>query len=204
MQPTPRTARVSSYVFLFFFNHFTVWNATQENDMYTDEKNFDFEIFTSKGTKGCGEIRDCLTSTTAKKHSLRFGVDFRIDLAGGMVRSIDWGWILGRDPPRRRNSCRGSSDSGGPRRAEWSELSSAIFSLEPKYPRTPLLTRSPRSSAPCCFPRSFVFVSLIHYGVYYRRGEEYGVIKGSLKVELISLLLSLYVFTIVRFFFLEF
>lgn len=55
--------------------------------MYTDEKNFDFEIFTSKGTKGCGEIRDCLTFTTAKKHSLRFGVD--PDRPGGGDGSID-------------------------------------------------------------------------------------------------------------------
>lgn len=47
------------------------------------------------------------------------GVDFRIDLARG-PGSIDrfrMAGSFGRDPPRR-NSCRGSSDSGGPRRAE--------------------------------------------------------------------------------------
>lgn len=83
------------------------------------------------------------------------GVDFRIDLARG-PGSIDrfrMAGSFGRDPPRR-NSCRGSSDSGGPRRAEWSELSSAIFSLEPRA-RVRLFSRDRHvPNAPCCFPQS--------------------------------------------------
>lgn len=146
MQPAPRTARILSYIFSFFFNHFTVWNATRENDIYIYIRIRRSSISKfSRGRERCGEKRcDCFTSTTRRSTHFDSGSISGSTRRGGWFdRSIEDGWILGRDPPRR-NSCRGSSDSGGPRRAEWSELSSAIFSLEPS-PRTPLLTRSPRS-----------------------------------------------------------
>lgn len=81
----------------------------------------DFEMFASKGTMW--RENDLLYfhyGVAEEALTLNFGgVDFRIDLARG-PGSIDrfrMAGSFGRDPPRR-NSCRGSSDSGGPRRAE--------------------------------------------------------------------------------------
>lgn len=142
MQPAPRTARILSYIFSFFFQSLhCVKRHTRERYIYIYIRIRRSSISKfSRGRERC----DCFTSTTRRSTHFDSGSISGSTRRGGWFdRSIEDGWILGRDPPRR-NSCRGSSDSGGPRRAEWSELSSAIFSLEPS-PRTPLLTRSPRS-----------------------------------------------------------
>lgn len=145
------------HIFLFFQSLHSVKRHAREYIYIYGSEEVDFEMFASKGTMW--RENDLLYfhyGVAEEALTLNFGgVDFRIDLARG-PGSIDrfrMAGSFGRDPPRR-NSCRGSSDSGGPRRAEWSELSSAIFSLEPRA-RVRLFSRDRHvPNAPCCFPQS--------------------------------------------------
>lgn len=117
-----RAANCTHFIihFFFFFSITSLCETPHERTIYIYIRIRRSSISKfSRGRERCGEKRcDCFTSTTRRSTHFDSGSISGSTRRGGWFdRSIEDGWILGRDPPRR-NSCRGSSDSGGPRRAE--------------------------------------------------------------------------------------
>lgn len=156
--------------FFFFFNHFTVWNATQENIyiyIYGSEE-VDFEMFASKGTMWRENDLLYFHYGVAKKHSLWIseGSISGSTWRGDLVRSIDSGWL---DPlvGTHRDEIRVEARAILAGRAERSEASSlrlfSASSREPAYASSHAIATFQTHRVAS---HRVLFVSLIHHGVY--------------------------------------
>lgn len=198
MQPAPRTARILSYIFSFFFNHFTVWNATRENDIHiyiygSEEVRFrNFHVEGNDAGKN-----DAIALLPLREEALTLIRDRFPDRPGEGDGSIDRSRMAGSLVGTHHDEIRVEARAILAGRAERSEASSLRLFSASSRARVRLFSRD--RHVPNALPTECLRFVNSSWGIVW--GEEYGIISGIVGSGTMRGLITELIIITLRFFF---